>query len=174
MSTKQEGFAVWLTGLPASGKSSIARELAAGLRVRNAAVVVLESDEMRNILTPGPTYTEAERDGFYRELAQIGAVITRNGINVIFDATANKRAYRDHARSVIPRFVEVYVDCPVAICRKRDPKGIYAMAATRQATTVPGVQSSYEPPLEPDLKVDGQAEPAHAAFQILDYLQRIL
>ena len=154
-----EGFALWLTGMPASGKSSITRELAAGLKVRTCRVVVLESDEMRKILTPEPTYSEDERDGFYRELAQIGAVITRNGINVIFDATANKRAYRDHARAVIPGSSRSMSSARWQICTERDPKGIYAMAATRTGDDVPGVQAPYEPPSTRNW-VDGQADPA--------------
>ncbi len=167
-------FALWLTGVPAAGKSSIAREAARELRRRNVPLIVLESDEMRKILTPEPAYTEAERDRFYRELALIGVLIMSNGISVIFDATANKRAYRDYARGLIPRFVEAYVDCPAERCRQRDPKGIYARAAAGKAATVPGIQSSYEPPLRPELTLNGQVSPADSAVQILDYLHRVL
>ena len=120
----QDGFAIWLTGIPAAGKSSITRELVKQFQARNVSVVVLESDEMRNILTPAPSYSDEERSRFYRALALTGALITRSGINVIFDATANKREYRDHARQAIRKFMEVYVHCPLDICVKRDPKGI--------------------------------------------------
>ena len=97
MSTEQ-GFAIWITGIPASGKSSLTRELVKKLANRGISVVVLESDEMRTILTPVPTYDQKERDAFYRALALIGGVITRSGVPVVFDATANKRAYREFAR----------------------------------------------------------------------------
>lgn len=105
MSTAQ-GFGIWITGLPASGKSSITRELVRKLALRGVTAVVLESDEMRKILTPGPTYSPDERDRFYRMLVQIGELLARSGVNVIFDATGNKRAYRDHARSLIAKFAE--------------------------------------------------------------------
>ena len=170
----KEGFAVWLTGIPASGKSSITRELAKQLRDRGAPVVVLESDAMRKILTPEPTYSEEERDRFYRTLAELGAAISRSGVNVIFDATANKRAYRDHARGLIARFVEAYVACPPEVCIKRDPKGIYARAAQSKATTVPGVQAAYEPPPSPEITLDGQAPPETGAVLILDKLKQLL
>jgi adenylylsulfate kinase len=170
----RQGFGLWLTGRPASGKSSITRELTRTLEQCGASVVVLESDEMRNILTPEPSYTEEERDGFYRALALIGALITKNGVNVIFDATANKRTYRDQARKLIKRFAEIYVECPLSVCMERDPKGIYAMADARQSTTVPGLQTAYEPPVAPELILNGQLPPADNAAVIIDKLKRIL
>jgi len=92
--TARRGFAVWITGMPSSGKSSVTRELVHELNELGVPVLVLESDEIRAILTPEATYSPAERDRFYRTLVLIGALATRNGINVIFDATANRRAYR--------------------------------------------------------------------------------
>ncbi len=172
--TEQQGFALWLTGLPSSGKSSICRELVKQLRDRGIPVVVLESDEMRKVLTPEPTYSGEERDKFYRQLVLIGELISRSGINVIFDATANKREYRDHARERIRKFVEVYVDCPIDICMKRDPKGIYAGAALKKATSVPGIQIPYEPPLTPELIVDGRSAPDTSTGLILDKLKQFL
>ncbi len=171
---ERQGFAVWLTGMPASGKSSIARELVKKIRGLGASVVVLESDEMRKILTPDATYSEEERNRFYRDLVLIGGMITRNGINAIFDATANRRAYRDHARSLIPKFIEVFVRCPLDVCMKRDPKGIYGRAAAGQAATVPGIQSPYEPPLHPEITVDGQDSPDRSADVVLEKLKRLL
>ena len=170
----RQGFAVWLTGIPASGKSSITRELVRLLQTRGVTAVVLESDAMRNILTPDPTYSEEERSRFYRSLSLIGELITRSGTNVIFDATANKREYRDHARRLIKKFIEVYVSCPLEVCTKRDPKGIYAQAALHKTTTVPGLQAVYEPPLNPDLTLDGQAPPETGAVLILDKLKQLL
>lgn len=170
---REKGFGIWITGLPASGKSSIARDLVRKLALRGVTAVVLESDEMRKILTPGPTYSPDERDRFYRMLAQIGELLARSGVNVIFDATGNKRAYRDYARSLIAKFVEVFVDCPVAVCMARDPKGIYAAAVRGTAATVPGVQALYEPPLRPELTVDGRAGPPAAAEAVLSRLQEL-
>ena len=169
-----QGFAVWITGLPASGKSSITQELMNKLDALEVPVVVLESDKMRRILTPEPTYSDKEREQFYRAIVLIGELITKSGMNVIFDATANQRGYRDHARSVIRRFVEVYVDCPLEICMRRDPKGIYERAMSGTATTVPGVQSSYEPPLHPEVTLDGQNPPEAGAKAIVNKLKSLL
>ena len=170
----QQGFALWLTGIPASGKSVITRELVKKLEIRGVSVVVMESDEMRKILTPEPTYSQEERDAFYRSLTLIGELITRNGVNVIFDATANKRNYREYARTLIPRFVEVFVTCPLDLCMLRDPKGIYRRAATGKTSTVPGIQSPYEPPIKPDITLDGRNSPEASADTVLDYLKYLL
>lgn len=169
-----QGFALWMTGIPASGKSSITRELVEKLAARGISVVVLESDEMRRILTPEPTYGLEERDAFYRSLTLIGEVITRSGVNVIFDATANRRAYREFARTLIPRFVEAFVLCPLEVCMQRDPKGIYRRAATDKAGTVPGMQTPYEPPLHPEITLDGRKPPETEADSILDKLKHLL
>jgi adenylylsulfate kinase len=174
MNNTKQGFAIWITGIPASGKSSLTRELVKKLAIRGISVVVLESDEMRTILTPVPTYSQEERDAFYRSLALIGGLITRRGVPVIFDATANKRAYREYARTLIPRFVEAYVTCPLEICMKRDPKGIYGRAVAGKTRTVPGIQATYEPPHNPDITLDGRNTPEASADAVVDLLKRLL
>jgi adenylylsulfate kinase len=126
-----------MTGLPASGKSTITRALVAELAARGVDVAVLESDALRPVLTPRATYSEEERETFYRAMTYIGALLVTHGVPVIFDATANRRAYRAGARVAIERFVEVYVDCPLDVCIGRDPKGIYRKAQVGQASTVP-------------------------------------
>jgi adenylylsulfate kinase len=166
-------FAVWLTGLPASGKSAIARALLAGLQARGAAPAVLESDVMRTQLTPRARYDDAERDLFYEVLADLGMLLVEREVPVIFDATANRRAYRDRARARIARFAEVFVDCPPEICRARDPKGLYRRAARGGASALPGAQAVYEAPEHPELVVRSETEtPQQAASRILALLEQ--
>ena len=151
---RSQSFAVWLTGLPASGKSTIARELRPRLEALGLTVEVLESDAVRRILTPAATYSRDERDLFYRALAFIGERLVAYGVTVLFDATANRRAYRDVARSMIPRFAEVAVECPLAVCMQRDRKGTYRKGERGETGSVPGLQEPYESPLVPELKID--------------------
>lgn len=151
---RPQGFAIWITGLPASGKSTIVRALKSQLEATGLNVEVLESDEVRRVLTPQATYSQAERDLFYRALALMGAKLAAHGVTVIFDATASRRKYRDFARSLIPRFVEVAVECPLGICMQRDYKGTYQRGQRGEASTVPGLQEPYEVPLHPDLTID--------------------
>lgn len=156
---------MWITGLPASGKSTLAAAVAAELADRGIDVAVLESDVLRKVLTPHPRYDEEERETFFRQMVWIGALLVRQGIPVIFDATANRRRYRDPARQQIPRFLEVYVDSPLAVCMARDPKGIYRGGREGASSTVPGLQVAYEPPLSPDVVVHGDREMPEAAAE---------
>ncbi|MFM8552394.1 MAG: adenylyl-sulfate kinase [Nitrospiraceae bacterium] len=161
-------FGLWLTGLPASGKSAIAAALKPKLEAVGHQVEVLESDEMRRILTPVPTYSREERDLFYRTLAFLGSRLVARGVTVIFDATANKRAYRDFARRLIPHFIEVAVECPLEVCAQRDRKGTYRKGQAGESATVPGLQDPYDPPLDPAVRVDTtQSGPEAAADSIL-------
>ena len=151
---RSPSFAVWLTGLPASGKSTIAHELRPRLEALGLTVEVLESDAVRRILTPAATYSRDERDLFYRALAFIGERLVAYGVTVLFDATASRRAYRDVARSMIPRFAEVAVECPLAVCMQRDRKGTYRKGERGETRSVPGLQEPYESPLVPELRID--------------------
>jgi len=167
-----QAFAVWLTGLPASGKSAIARVVTARLSAAGITAEVLESDAVRRLLTPRPTYQPEERDLFYRALGFFGSRLVAHGVPVIFDATANRREYRDLARTLIPHFLEVAVVCPLEVCQQRDAKGTYRKAAAGQSATVPGLQEPYEPPLHPELVIDTtQQTPGEAAARVLEALQ---
>jgi adenylylsulfate kinase len=162
---KAKGFAVWLTGIPGAGKSTIASYLSTELREMDRRVQVLDSDELRRILTPNPTYSEEERERFYDILAFLGKLLVDNGINVIIAATANKREYRDKARRQIEKFYEVYIDCPVKICAERDPKGLYQKAKSGGISTLPGLQTDYEPPEKPDVVIASDKEDPNSAVR---------
>jgi adenylylsulfate kinase len=164
-------FAVWLTGLPGCGKSTIARALVARLHARGVDAAVLESDVLRTQLTPFARYDARERDFFYAALAQLGVWIVEQGRPVVFDATANLRAYRDAARGRIGRFAEVFVDTPLEVCAARDPKGLYRGARECRSVSLPGAQAAYEPPLAPELVVRGdRGTPAQSADALVAWL----
>ncbi len=168
---RQPAFAVWITGLPASGKSTLAAALAKQLRNRNIDVTVLESDVLRKAFSSNPQYDDHEREYFYGSLVFIGRILTEHGISVIFDATANRRSYRERARHQIPQFIEIFVDCPLDVCIRRDPKGIYRKAQQGEAERVPGLQTRYEPPQNPAVVVRGDEDnPDDAARRIMDLL----
>ncbi len=169
---RPQSFAIWITGLPASGKSTIVSVLKPQLEAMGLAVEVLESDEVRRVITPTPTYSESERDLFYRALAYTGQRLVAHGVTVVFDATASRRLYRDFARSVIPRFIEVSVECPLRTCMERDRKGTYLKGQRGESLTVPGLQSPYEAPINPDLRIDSTTTPSgDAARKILDLVK---
>ncbi|MBH0197381.1 MAG: adenylyl-sulfate kinase, partial [Nitrospira sp.] len=164
--------AIWLTGLPASGKSTIVAALIPQLQSLDRPVEVLESDAVRRILTPVPTYSHEERDLFYRALAFMGARLVAHGVTVIFDATANRRAYRDFARSLIPRFIEVAVECSLELAMQRDYKGTYQRGQRGESTTVPGLQDPYEAPLSPEVRIDTASLSANeAAGKVVEFIR---
>lgn len=150
----RQGWSLWLTGLPAAGKTALARAILRRLVDPRVAVVILDSDEVRSILTPTPTYSADERDRFYRGLVDLAALLARYGVNVLIAATGNRRAYRQAAREQLALFAEVWVRCPLAVCQARDPKGLYARAATGAIRGLPGVDVPYEPPEHPEVIVD--------------------
>jgi adenylylsulfate kinase len=167
----RSGWAVWITGLPASGKSTVARELASRLEEMGVSVQVLESDALRKVLTPRPSYTAEEREVFYNAMIHIGSLLASNGVNVIFDATAHRRRWRERARETFPRFLEVLVETPLEVCEGRDPKGIYRRAGEGQAETVPGKQLAYEAPESPEVRVDGASPPERSVNAVLEAMR---
>lgn len=165
-------FAIWITGLPASGKSTIAAALRPRLEAAGLRVELLESDVLRRILTPSPSYSEEERDFFYRAMAFAGSRVVAHGVTVIFDATATKRAHRAFARHLVPRFIEVVVECPLEVCIARDTKGTYRKGLAGESKTVPGLQAPYEAPLIPDLRIDSDhTSPQEAVDRIVAVLR---
>jgi adenylylsulfate kinase len=173
---KHEAFAIWITGLPASGKSTITSALKKQLTARGVGVAVLESDVLRKAFGGDRQYEsqgqyESQRRGaFYGQMLFVRSLLIKHGVPVIFDATANRRAYRDRARREIARFIEVYLDVPLEVCMARDPKGIYRSATAGQAANVPGLQDPYEPPAAPDVVVHGE-DPEADARQIIEKLE---
>lgn len=141
---------VWITGLPASGKST----LAARLQRRIAHAILLDGDEVRAVLGMHG-YDAAARDAFYRALAGLAALVARQGCVAIVAATAPAHAHRQHARALAPRFVEVLVDTPLAVCADRDVKGLYAAARRGDVATLPGEGVAYERPAAPDVVARG-------------------
>src|SRR5262245_22595184 len=167
----ERSFALWLTGLPASGKSSICAALVERLRKRGLDPVVLESDVFRNFFTPHATHSEEDRVLFYQGIVDVASRFLDHGVPVIIDATGNRRAYRAPARERFPLFAEVFVDCPLEICIERDPKAIYRKGQEGSATTVPGLPTYYEPPIHPEVHIRSDREdPESAARKIVDFL----
>jgi adenylylsulfate kinase len=162
-----DGFAVWFTGLPASGKTTLARALQRRLADDGIRTQLLDSDALRERLVPEPTFTEAERDRFYDLVSFLAALLTRNGVNVLIAATAQKRAYRRAARTEIERFCEVYIVCSPTVCRRRDPKGLWAKADQGQIQNLPGADAVYEVPTAPDVVIQNDTLTVEAATALL-------
>lgn len=151
---------VWFTGLPASGKTTLAHRVAELLG--SPPPIVLDSDEVRGAI--GATgYAEADRDGFYRSLARLAALLAAQGFVVLVAATAPRRQHRAYARSLVPDFLEVWVKTDLAECEARDPKSLYAAARAGVAPSLPGLGAMYEAPDAAELTASGGFDALAAA-----------
>lgn len=149
------GAVVWVTGLPSSGKSTLAARIAARLRAADRPTALLDGDQVRAALDPRPGYDAEARSRFYGTLARLAALLAKQGLVAVVAATASRRAFRERARALAPRFVEVFVDVPIDVCAARDTKGLYAAARRGSVTELPGIGSGFEPPEHPDVVATG-------------------
>lgn len=170
----KNGWCVWITGLPGSGKSVVAEALQEKMQKHVIEAQILSSDALRRAVTPKSTYAEEEREMFYGALVLVAKYLTENGLNVIIDATGNRRCYRDSARRKIPNFIEAYLRCPLEVCMEREskrgktfqaPRSIYKRALKGEAPTVPGIGAPYEEPLHPEVTVDSEKLSAEECAQ---------
>jgi adenylylsulfate kinase len=112
---------------------------------------VLDGDEVRGVLVPSPGYDPEARDAFYETLARLAALLARQGLIVIVAATSHLRTYRDRARELAPKLVEVYICAERHTCVERDAKGLYAASRRGQVRGLPGVDLPYETPGAPEI-----------------------
>ena len=182
LDSPENGWCVWVTGLSGSGKSVVSETVQDLLSAHGVRAQLLSSDGLRKVMTPKPTYSIEERDIVYSSLVYIAGLLTQNGVNVIIDATGNLRRYRDEARTRIPRFVEVYLQCPMEICMEREkkrartyhaPRKIYARALKGKSSTVPGIGQPYEEPLNAEIVLDtARCSPRECAEKILKKVEQ--
>jgi adenylylsulfate kinase len=153
-SVHPDGFVVWLTGLPSSGKTTLGRGLEPLLKERGLAVVRLDGDEVRPRLSRELGFSRADREENVRRISFVARKIIEAGGVALVSVIAPYRGLRRECRQEIGRYLEVYVRCPLEICRTRDVKGLYRRAREGQLRQFTGVDDPYEPPLDAEVAVD--------------------
>ena len=157
--TAGKGFTLWFTGLSGAGKSTLSHEIAAALQSRGRYVERLDGDEVRQRLSRGLGFSKEDRDENIRRIGFVARLLSRNGAVAIAAAISPYRALREEVRREHEApFVEVFVDCPLDVLIKRDPKGLYAKALQGQILNFSGVSDPYEPPVSPDITVHTDRE----------------
>ena len=170
----KEGFVVWLTGLPGSGKTTIAKELQPKLQGMGWPVEVLDGDEIRQNLSKGLGFSREDRETHLKRVTYVAKLLSRNGVAVIAAFISPYRNIREYARKETTNFLEVFVKCSLDTCAKRDPKGLYKKASSGQIKDLTGPQDLYEDPLSPDLVVDTEAlNVAESADLIMNKLRSL-
>lgn len=149
----RKGFTLWLTGLPCSGKTTLAHALEADLRARHGGVEILDGDVVRTHLSKGLGFSREDRDTNILRIAFVAGLLTRHGVAVITAAISPYACTRSKARDLIGNFVEVFVDAPVTICQERDVKGMYKKALAGEIKGFTGVDDPYEAPANPEIIV---------------------
>lgn len=172
------GLVLWVTGLSGSGKSVIANTV----KRSYPDFIILRMDELRRIVTPEPSYSEGEREIVYRAIVYMAKMLSELGHNVIIDATANRRRWRDLARESIKNFAEIYLRCPLDICLQREKSRINTHSAPKDiykkgfdGSPVPGITVPYEEPLNPELILDtDRLSLEESAAKAVDFVSKSL
>jgi bifunctional enzyme CysN/CysC len=170
------GATLWMTGLPGSGKSTIASGVEAALLGSGRSAYILDGDNLRHGLNGDLGFSAADRAENVRRTAEVSALLADAGVVVLVALVSPYRADRQAARAIhaarrLP-FLEIHVATPLEECERRDPKGLYARARAGEITGLTGVDDPYEPPDAPDVVVGAGETPEEAVARVLAALPR--
>lgn len=171
---EQNGALIWLTGLPSSGKSTIAFTTEHALMARGRLAYVLDGDNIRHGLNSNLGFSAEDRAENIRRIGEVGKLFVDAGYITLSSFVSPYRADRDAVRALMAAgdFMEVYVDTPLELCEQRDPKGLYKKARAGEIVGFTGVSDPYEPPQQPDLVIQtASCPPQEAALQIIARLE---
>src|SRR5947199_1632468 len=154
----RKGFTIWFTGLSGAGKSTLSEVLEERLKARGRNVEILDGDIVRTHLSKGLGFSREDRDTNIKRIAFVCSLLTRNGVICISAAIAPYREAREWARQEIGNFVEIYVKCPIDVCRQRDVKGLYKLVDEGKIKNFTGVDDPYEEPEHPELVIETDRE----------------
>ena len=160
-----KGFTIWLTGLPCSGKSTLAMEIANDMLERGMKVEILDGDELRTNLSKGLGFSEEDRITNIRRVGWVCKLLTRNDTIVVCAVIAPYEAARDENREDIGRYMEVFVTAPLDTLIERDVKGMYKKALAGEIKNFTGIDDPYEPPSKPEVMVETDKETIEESTQ---------
>ncbi len=152
------GFTIWFTGLSGAGKSTLSEAIEQYFKRHDRTVEILDGDIVRTHLSKGLGFSREDRDTNIKRIAFVCGLLTRNGVVCISAAISPYREAREWARQEIKNFVEVYVKCPLEVCRQRDVKGLYKLVDEGKIKNFTGVDDPYEEPEHPELVIETDKE----------------
>jgi adenylyl-sulfate kinase len=158
MCEEHNGFTLWFTGLPCSGKSAVGDRVAAILEERGRRVERLDGDIVRQDLTRDLGFSKKDRDENIRRVTFVAKLLSRNGVAVLTSFISPYREMRDRARKETTNFVEVYAKCPLDVCIERDVKGMYQKAIRGEIKEFTGISDPYEEPQSAEIVLETDKE----------------
>jgi len=158
---------IWLTGIPASGKTTIATLLMDYYKQKNLPVDILDGDEIRKTLSSDLGFSEKDRKEHNRRVIFVAKLLAKNGVTTIIPLISPYRETRELARNEIPNFVEVWVKASIDECKRRDPKGLYKKALAGEITNLTGLQAPYEEPKNPELIIDTEKHTTQKSLEMI-------
>jgi adenylylsulfate kinase len=172
---KHKSFCIWFTGLSGSGKSTLAGKLEILLFSKNIHTYILDGDIIRKGLNKNLSFTPEDRHENIRRAAEIVKMFLEAGVVVLATFISPYQSDREFVESILPedKFIEIYVNCNLETCIKRDPKGLYKNAKDKKLSDFTGVSAPYEIPVKPDIIInngDGTDLPGNVKI-IYDYLK---
>jgi len=158
---------IWLTGIPASGKTTLANGLKNYYEKQGKPVEILDGDEIRKSLSKDLGFSPEDRKEHNRRVIFVAKILAKNGVVTLIPLISPYRETRDYARKEIPKFVEVWVKTSVEECKKRDPKGLYKKAQAGEIKNLTGLQAPYEEPQNAELVLDTEKHSVEESIELI-------
>lgn len=168
-----QGAVLWFTGLSGSGKSTVAGALEQALHQLGVSTYLLDGDNVRHALCRDLGFSDADRKENIRRVGEVAKLMVDAGLIVLSAFISPHREERQMVRDMVGegRFIEVFVDTPLAICEARDPKGLYKKARAGELRNFTGIDAVYEAPERPEIRLDGEQLVTNLRVQVLDLLR---
>lgn len=171
---QQKGVVVWLTGFSGAGKSTVAEKLSTILTEGGKKTYILDGDKIRAGLCSDLGFSPEDRTENIRRIGEVAKLFSDTGIITIVAFISPYRSDRDRVRSILKagEFIEVFVDCPIEECERRDPKGLYKKARTGEIPQFTGISAPYEPPSNAEIHLQtNETTVEECALNVIDYLR---
>ncbi len=163
---------IWITGLPASGKTTTGEALVKALKERGQKVEHLDGDIMRKLF-PGTGFSREDRDSHIYRVGYLAALLEKHGVCVVASFVSPYREARAFVRGQCKNFIEVYLSTPLEECERRDPKGLYKKARRGEIKQFTGIDDPYEHPENPEIEIDTSQQSIEETLEIILRFLRI-
>ncbi len=169
---KRNGLVIWFTGLPCSGKTTLSKEIEKYFQNKDLPIQRLDGDVVRTTISSDLGFSKKDRDVNIKRMAYLSQMLAGHGVNVVSAFVSPYQQMRNFTRGLCENFIEVYVDCSIEECKRRDIKGMYQKAERGEIKDFTGVQDPFEKPKNPEITVNTEKEIIDQSVQkIINYIE---